>query len=224
MKKGIPQEGLKLLACVTMLLDHIGAVFVPGYGLRIVGRLAFPIYCFLLAEGVRHTHNPARYGLRLGSGAALSELPFELLFFGCMTVEHQSVMVTLLLGFLALWWAGKMGNYLVPLAVCFVAAEWLGTDYGGWGVAMIVLFGATEGRRFARLIQTLGLAVICWFIGGMTISLGLVRMPIEMFAVTAMIPICLYSGRKATRSRAVQWAFYLFYPMHLLVLLLIDRL
>lgn len=223
-KYGIPQEGLKLIACVTMLLDHIGVVFVPGYALRIIGRLAFPIYCFLLAEGARHTRDPLRYGLRLGLGGLLSELPFELLFFGCMTWAHQSVMVTLLLGFLAMQWAKKIGNYILPLAVCFLAAEWLGTDYGGWGVAMILLFAVTGGRRYERLLQTVGLAVICWFIGGLTVSLGPVRMPVEMFAVLAMIPICLYSGRKATRSPAVQWAFYLFYPAHLTALLILVRI
>ena len=67
-KKIFSQEGLKILACVTMLLDHIGAVFMPTmatyslyYALRIIGRLAFPIYCFLLAEGVAHTKNPVKY-------------------------------------------------------------------------------------------------------------------------------------------------------------------
>ena len=80
MKKGISQEGLKILACLTMLLDHIGAVFVRGYTLRIIGRIAFPIYCFLLVEGVLHTKNPRRYGLRLGIGLLLSEIPFDLLF------------------------------------------------------------------------------------------------------------------------------------------------
>lgn len=219
MKKVIPQEGLKLLACVTMLLDHIGAVFVPGYTLRIIGRLAFPIYCFLLAEGIRFTRSPVRYGIRLGIGALLSELPFELLFFGTISIQHQSVMVTLLLGFLAVIWAKKMGSYLLPLLVCFLAAELLGTDYGGWGVALIVLFAATEEKPFCQLFQTIGMAVIFLCIGSMSIPIGAVRVPIQLFGVASMIPICLYSGRKATKSHAVQWCFYLFYPIHLLVLL-----
>lgn len=223
-KKGIPQEGLKLLACVTMLVDHIGAALVPWAELRIVGRLAFPIYCFLLAEGVARTRSPVRYGLRLGVGAVLSEIPFDLLLFGGLTMAHQSVMLTLLLGFLALEWAKKMGSYWLPLVVCFLAAEWLRTDYGGWGVAMIGLFALTRELPRPRVLQTLGLAVICWMIGGMTISLGPIRLPIEMFALGAMVPICLYSGEKITHSRAVQWGFYLFYPVHLIMLLIICRL
>ena len=59
MRKFLSQEWLKVIACFTMLADHIGAVFFPRlYWLRIVGRLAFPIYCFLLAEGAAHTGNP----------------------------------------------------------------------------------------------------------------------------------------------------------------------
>ena len=105
-KKIFSQEGLKILACVTMLLDHIGAVFMPSYAnyslyyaLRIVGRLAFPIYCFLLAEGVAHTKNPVKYGLRLLLGVFLAEVPFDLAFSGGIDWGSQSVMVTLILGF-----------------------------------------------------------------------------------------------------------------------------
>ena len=101
-KVSISQEGLKLLACVTMLIDHIGAVFFPQFQwLRIIGRLSFPIYCFLLAEGVHYTRNPAKYGLRLLLVAGLAELPYDLLFYGKLTWAKNSVMVTLLLGFLA---------------------------------------------------------------------------------------------------------------------------
>ena len=61
--------------------------------------------------------------------------------------------------------------------------------------------------------------MICWFLGGWDVPVGPVWVPIEMFALAAMVPICLYSGRKISGSRALQWGFYLFYPVHLLVLL-----
>ena len=219
-KRGLSQEGLKLIACVTMLLDHIGATFVPWMWLRIVGRIAFPIYCFLLAEGAFYTRNPRRYGIRLGIGALLAELPFELLFFGGISLVHSSVMVTLLLGFLVIESMKKFPRMwpLVFIACAFVA-ELLGTDYGGMGVMLMVFFSLT--RHASRMVQTIGLFIICWMIGGYGWQVGPVYVPMEIVGVVAMLPICLYSGRKVTNSKAIQWAFYLFYPVHMLVLLLL---
>ena len=107
--KHLHQEFLKIIACVSMVRDHIGAFLVPQIWLRCVGRLAFPIYCFLLVEGFHHTKNPKGYALRLLIGAILSELPYDLLLSGGISFARQSVMITLLLGFLmlsvfALWW------------------------------------------------------------------------------------------------------------------------
>ena len=85
-KTGISQEGLKLLACLTMLIDHIGALFFPQFQwMRIIGRLSFPLYCFLLSEGIHYTRNPMKYGLRLLLVAVLTELPYDLLFRGEFT-------------------------------------------------------------------------------------------------------------------------------------------
>ena len=127
-KKGLSQEGLKLIACITMLLDHIGAVVVMAWFenssgankgllldlyemLRVIGRLAFPIYCFLLVEGSVHTCDPKRYGLRLLIAAVLSEIPYDLAIYGGISWQNQSVMVTLLLGFLMLRVMDRLGKF-----------------------------------------------------------------------------------------------------------------
>ncbi|MBQ8239062.1 MAG: TraX protein [Oscillospiraceae bacterium] len=222
--KGLTQEGLKLIACVTMLIDHIGAALVPWMWLRVMGRLSFPIYCFLLAEGMARTRDVKRYGIRLAIGAVLSEVPFDLLFFGRLTLVHQSVMVTLLLGYAMVLWLQKMPRMpLIPLVVCALAAELLGTDYGAMGVAMIALFALTRGRE-GMPVQILGLAAVCWMIGGAGWRIGPVFVPAQIVGVLAMVPIGLYNGKKFTVSRAVQWGFYLFYPVHLLVLLVISMM
>lgn len=227
-RKGISQEVLKLIACVTMLIDHIGVALVPELWLRLVGRIAFPIYCFLLAEGVHYTRNPKRYALRLMVGALLSELPFDLVLAGFPTWYYQSVMLTLLMGFFALELMKKCPTLaLKALAVVPFAllAEWMNTDYGGAGVLLIGLFGITKDMPRKRLIQLAGLAVLCYLMPGISIQVlpGL-RVPVELFGLLAMIPISLYSGRKQTDNRAVQWGFYLFYPVHLTVLYLLGRL
>ena len=105
-----------------------------------------------------------------------------------------------------------------------MAAELLGSDYGGWGVALIVLFVLTRGADHARLIQTVGMLPICWMIGGRTVGIAVLRLPVELFGMVALIPIFCYSGEKRSQSRAAQWAFYLFYPVHLTILLLISSL
>ena len=100
-KRGLSQEGLKLIACITMLVDHIGAVFFPFTAwFRIIGRIAFPIYCFMLAEGVYHTKNPRKYGLRLLIGALLSEALYDCTFYGGFNWHYQNVMLALLIGFI----------------------------------------------------------------------------------------------------------------------------
>ena len=86
MKFSLPQDMLKILACMTMLIDHIGAIFFPYIAwMRIVGRISFPLYAFLLAEGVHHTRNLKKYGLRLLLILVLTELPYDLLFRGAFT-------------------------------------------------------------------------------------------------------------------------------------------
>lgn len=225
LERGLSQEGLKIIACVTMLIDHIGAALVPVPGLRIVGRVAFPIYCFLMAEGMARTRNTKKYGLRLAIGALLAELPFDLLLYGGFTWMHQSVMVTLLLGWgMTLWINRSERGKLVPVIVCALAAELLGADYGAAGIAMIALFVLTQEQEDRLMLQVLGLVILCWMMGGAGWQVFGVHIPAQIFGAAAMVPICLYRGRKITASRVVQWGFYLFYPVHLVVLWVIGTL
>lgn len=224
----LSQEGLKATACITMLLDHIGAVFVPGYytyyGLRILGRIAFPIYCFLLAEGAHYTRDPHCYALRLGLGAILAEIPFDLAFYGRFTWDHQSVMVTLLVGYgvVLLWKKLPTVLHLPVLAVAALAAEAANTDYGGWGVVLIAVFSMVRGQKHADGKRLMWLTLICLAMDSARVPF-LFGVPIELFGVLAMIPICLYSGRKTTGSKALSILFYSFYPVHLLVLWYLSR-
>lgn len=206
-KNGLSQEALKLIACVTMLLDHIGAALLPQHGwLRAIGRIAFPIYCFLLAEGFHYTRNRKKYGLRLLAGMLLSELPFDLLFYGRIYWGYQSVMVTLFIAFLMLCFLEKIPNLglkcLAVLPFCLLA-ELMYTDYGGAGVLMVAFFYLTREIPRRLPVQTVGLILLCWLIGGYQVVIGPIRFPLELLGVLAMVPIGLYAGKKSTSSKVI---------------------
>lgn len=251
-KKGLSQEGLKLIACVTMLIDHIGATLVirsltaiPAagseyellfriyYGMRIIGRIAFPIYCFLLVEGAWHTRSPKKYALRLFIGMLLSEIPFDLAFSPTHLVYEwkltipllgfdptfNSVMMTLLLGFgMLMCMKRTKGFWRVAVILPFyILAEALDTDYSGMGILLIAVFALTRGMEKEKLLRVIGCSVVLCS-GMKDFQLFGVWISLESFALLALIPIFCYDGRKLTSSKAVQWGFYLFYPVHIAVL------
>lgn len=210
LRKPISQEILKIIACASMLLDHIGVALCPWTGLRIIGRLAFPIYCFLLSEGLHHTKSIRRYGLRLFLCMLLSELPFDLFSFGRFSWAGQSVMVTLFLAFLMGCCTRRISNDLLrPLVILpfALAAELLACDYGGFGVVMAALFLLTRELPHRALPQAFLLAALSLLMGGL-----------QPFALAAMLPIAAYSGEKSFRRPGLSRLFYLFYPAHLLIL------
>ena len=238
-KRGLSQEGLKLIACITMLLDHIGLVIVmdcfenatgAAKGtwldiyeiLRTIGRLAFPIYCFLLVEGYAHTSNPKRYGFRMLLVALLSEIPYDLVCYGQINWQRQNVMVTLLLGLWMLEAMKRCPHWLLRLLALMpfaYLAQQLHTDYGAKGILVIAMFALTREMPYKLLLQLFGL----WFIFSPSHLMALnwlskFSVTTQELAVFSLVPIALYDGRKITKSRALQWAFYLFYPVHLLVL------
>ena len=246
-KRRLSQEGLKLIACVTMFIDHVGATLVLRmiqempvrngqyglivgvyYALRIIGRIAFPIYCFLLVEGAYRTRNPKKYALRLFIGVLLSEIPFDLAFSMRGPVffdwSSNSVMLTLLLGFCMIEAMKRLAGFWKIAAILpfYLLAEWMHTDYGGLGILIIAVFALTKGLSREKLYQSLGLCLVVY--PGARAMLGSVAVNLEWFAVLALIPIFCYDGRKLTHHKAVQWGFYLFYPVHIGLLALLEGL
>jgi len=256
MKKGISQEALKLVACITMLIDHIGyeliyplytsAAMVNGVdmlgdampsaarllynmylGCRVIGRIAFPIFTFLLVEGIQHSRNRKRYALRLVIGAALAEIPYNLIVSGEVFWRQQSVMVTLLLGYFAVLRMEKSRSLAwkpvaaVPFALL---AELVRADYGWAGVALIALFELSRHMYRKNLVRFGGMIVLFHHMSSYVFWFGNISIPMQVFGALAILFIANYDGRKITRSKAAQWGFYLFYPVHMLVLWAIGTL
>ena len=196
---------LKLLAMLAMTADHIGAVFFPEIPLlRWIGRLAMPVLCFFIGGGLRHTRSPRRYLLRLTGFALLSELPFDLAFYGGIEWGHQNVYFTLALGLLALWaiQSRDMEGWLLALTAA-LAAELLGCDYGMYGVLLILLLDRFHRARSEQLAAAALLNLA--FFGLQTQTLSLIALPL----------LWLYNGKRGRDDRRLS---YLYYPAHLCVL------
>ena len=222
MEKGLSQEGLKILACVTMLVDHAALLFGGSPWLRAIGRLAFPIYCFLLTEGIRHTRDVRCYLSRLLFAAIVSEPIYDLVLYPCVGIwQHQNVLWTLALGCAMLWCMTMIHKPVAKLAVMLLfalAAQLVRASYGSSGIYMIALFALCRGMPEGKWVLAAGLLVINWLMGSFTVSVFGLDVPVQLFAELALVPIFLYSGEKRTRLKAVSWGFYLFYPAHLLLL------
>ena len=221
---------LKLIAICTMFIDHMGYTLFPGVlWLRCVGRVAFPIFCFLIAEGCVYTHDRKKYALRLLAFALLSEIPFNLMTGGGVWNPYdQNVLWTLLLGALVCWlvdwalqkrtvWAFLLTG--VAMAAAYLLLEIGNTDYGGWGMLLVVMFYAVHrapsGAPSKMTAQAFGLAFFSLAVMGGYIS-------IELWSLVALIPIWLYNGQRGFSNKAVQYGFYAFYPVHILILSLIS--
>lgn len=253
-KKGISGSTLKLIAIITMLIDHICAVvftrvlidrgmydimyqsmeaqmewvlenplYYVVYLLRMtVGRMAFPIFCFLLAEGIQKTGNVGKYALRLGLFALVSEIPFDLaLSSKPLELRYQNVFFTLFLGLLvliAIQWIEKQNWHpavrtllmLVALAAGMAAGKLLHSDYDAMGVLLIAALYLCRYRRYWQVLA--GFVIL---IPGTYILMGNLS---EVMAMLAFIPIAFYNGERGLR---LKYVFYLFYPVHLLILYLI---
>lgn len=231
--KGITGSTLKMVAIIAMFIDHAAAIVLEralweqGFSsetmiiiyqiMRSIGRLGFPIFCFLMIEGFSHTHNVKKYAGRLFLFALVSEIPFDLGFIGEVFYwRYQNVFFTLLIGLLVLigfrFVEGKAEwNKVVRivLAVLMLAAgiyiaELLMTDYGGMGVLTIVVMYLFRKNRV--LEAAAGCAVLTW----MSYS------EIPAFFILPLVQ--RYNGQ---RGWNLKWVFYIFYPAHIFLLYLI---
>lgn len=227
-KFGFSGSTLKIIAIITMFIDHTGATVVQGmlklpaikadaqtyamvrdiYSLmRDIGRIAFPIFCFLLVEGFLHTRNVKKYVLRLFLFALISEIPFDFaLKPNWFYPSKQNVYFTLLIGLLVLWGVticyGRSVLQILIMVAGLLAAWFLKTDYSYKGVFLIEVLYVL---RFSRLYQCLGgAAAISW----------------EIPAPLAFIPVYFYNGK---RGISLKYFFYWFYPAHLVLLGIITK-
>ncbi len=213
-KKRLPELtacNLKWIAAVTMLIDHIGVIFYPDIpGFRIVGRIAFPIFAFLIVEGFGHTHDLRKYMLRMLVFACVSEIPFDLAFYdSCFAPGHQNVMFTFFLALILLESMERihsMGWKLLVFAGVLALASVLRTDYNYFGILLVCLYSncASYRERWKRVSPTL---------------LNVLAGSVQKWGMLAAVPLYFYGGKE---GRKMKYFFYIFYPGHLLALYFIK--
>ena len=237
MKKEINSNGLKILAMFLMLIDHIGAViFTENQILRSIGRLSFPIFAFLIVEGFFHTKDLSKYIKRLFIFGIIAEIPYDLAFYNTAFYPYgQNIMFTLLLGLLCihefektrdntdikleLLTTLKIVSYCVLSIIGFV-------DYGISGVFTIIVFYVFRTGKFYKIGQLIALTILhAIYTSSAVININILSLPIsfhiQALAILALPLIWLYNGKKGTKNKVLQYIFYAFYPVHLIVLCLI---
>ena len=242
-RKEIAGSTLKIIAMISMLIDHIGASLLRNYILinsselksegvysiyvtvyyivRGIGRLAFPVYIFLLLEGFKHTGNRLRYLGRLVAFALISEMPFDWAFnLGSEEIKSgkiiefssQNVFFTLAIGLMAIilidYFSGleidpmmKAPFWILITVISGFMAYGMKTDYDMWGVFAII-------AGYIMLKQP----VMCMTM--IIIVLGISNLYELVDAIDIAI-VCFYNGKRGMKQK---WMFYLFYPAHLMIL------
>ena len=227
---GVSGFFIRLIATITMLADHIGAIYIAGIApvdcsinfqgmsdpyvaaytvLRCIGRLAFPLYCFLLVEGFIHTHDRKKYMLRLFALALVSEVALDLaLFDRLIDFRYNCVIWTLLLGLICMSIMERTGLKPVYNLVIVGALALLGRalklDYGAEGVIAIAIMYLYRNNR-----------CLAYFMAA--VVLGLFN-ETEFISILTLPLIYLYNGQRGHDSKAWRIFFYAFYPLHLFIL------
>lgn len=206
-------SALKVIAVVSMTIDHIAYNILDqqlGMGdswlyetMRCIGRLAFPIFAFLIVEGYRHTRHVGRYMLALLVTAIVAEIPWQLLG----NAESHNVVFTLLLGLVAIFLVDHIHDalwlMLMETVLFAVIATMLNTDYTWHGIGLIMVFYLFREHRALAFIFGFPL-LIEYGIVGSTIGLA--------------IPL-MYSGRRGfVKGQWMKYLFYIYYPLHLMVI------
>ena len=247
----------KLTAIITMIIDPIGAailayllytdisasipyntlliIYYINMVLRLIGRIAFPIFCFLLVQGFLHTRSRIKYARNFLIFALISELPFDFCFFGGIDWSHQNVFLTLCIGLLTLWALEVIQNKemhialktmvsLLAIAISLTVAAFLKTDYTWTGVLLIL------GLYFFRekLALQCSIPFIVFLISSIISNLAYVTLQESVLLClsskwTLFIPaLMIYHCNGKRYMQKGKYFFYAFYPVHLAVLYVIQ--
>ena len=222
---GLTGNQLKLIALITMTIDHIGYMLLPGVRfLRIIGRIAFPIFAFMIAEGCQYTHNRKKYLLAMWGLAATCQL----VYFLAMGSLYMSVLVSFSLSIGVIYLLdrfdpqerGSQFDFFLGLCGVFFLTRVLpdllshtdyGIDYGLWGILLPVL--VYYGRDKKEKLRNFA-------VGQVLLALG--SGPLQWISLATVPLMALYNGKRGKRK--LKFLFYIYYPAHLVVIYFLSLL
>lgn len=223
---------LKIIACFTMFIDHVGYIVFDGHSswFNYVGRLAFPIFAFQISEGYIHTHDVKKYLLRLILFAFISQIPF-LLFHSIINNElGLNVIFTLFLGLVAIIIYDKYNKFVgVFSAIIFgIIAHFLNSDYSFYGVGITFLFYVFNKNKcllaisfiIATLMQYSYLILVYYNYGFEFLkNVFIIYLPYFICTIFSIIIILCYNKKKGPSTK---YFFYLFYPLHMILIYILS--
>lgn len=225
LKTNLDTSLLKLIAMVSMFIDHFGdALFPDKINFRICGRIAFPLFCYCMTVGLIYTRDIKRYLIRLAIFAVVSQ-PFWILCFNADDIMgnlfNLNIFFTLFMNLLTLWAFKEKKWWLVILDI--ITLSLINFDYGTEGIILMLIFYLC--RNNPKLGATLYILSYLPYLFGrelgdyFTIALGQYPIDISLFAILAAPLIFLNTN---SNLKINKWVCYAFYPAHLLVIYLIE--
>ncbi len=196
---------LKWIAIITMLIDHIGKVFYPQIILlRIIGRISFPIFTYLIALGYKRTSSYEDYLRRLLIFAFISIIPYHYFSYG------NNIFFTLAAGLVTIHYLQKK-NYIIPLGMIMLS-EYMNMSYGWYGVIMILVFSMFL-NDYKKLVISFLLLNLGYFLFRQNIT--------QLYSILVLLILPMEYDLK---YRLPRYFYYWFYPVHITILLMIQSL
>lgn len=217
--------GLKIIALISMLFDHCGYIFFHKVTFfNVIGKISFPIFAFQISEGYKHTRNLKLYFFRLFVFAVASQIPF-MLFLSTFSssILELNIFFTLLLGLLSIIIYDKLKNKPLGLflVICLIVLDQMAhCDYGWFGVTIIFLFYFFKDKKFFMNLSFITVVIIKYGISYFE-NYNIYNLYLALSTCLALIFINLYNNKK---GKNIKYLLYIFYPLHLMILYLINLL
>lgn len=207
-------NALKIIAIITMTIDHIGVILLNNLEImRIIGRIAFPVYAFLISEGCRYTKNKLHYFLRIFAFGFVCQA----VFFAVSGSLYLNILLTFSVSILMIYLlqkAQKNARLIPVFLLCTVLLYYacrllyrfsVEFDYGFFGIMLPVIISLSDKKQGKILLAAAGITAVAAEMQG-----------IQYWSLLSLVPLCFYNGRRGALN--LKYAFYLFYPIHLALL------